>query len=271
MKVIKFKVKGLRNEEWFRFHTEFKDLIVHFTADAIGLKKLYEGFLPLYVNADKMLLVLRKSSYTHELELADRRRDDLFRGFYDVVKGSLRQPAEAKQKAAERLFVLLKGYRAAVLAESYAAESAALYNLQQDLSGAYQADVALLAFTDWVTAIDQAEKAFLAISEERTDESFAKPKSGLQQVRNKLDVFYTAMTGVLDAQLLADGLGGDIAVDPEDLDDEIHFEDDPPPPHEFHGNVTYNFVVAWNERVKKYRNLVAARAGRRAGEEEPGA
>ncbi|MDR0750585.1 MAG: DUF6261 family protein [Tannerellaceae bacterium] len=271
MKVIKFKLSGLRNEEWFRFLTEFRDLIIHFTADAIGLNKLYAEFIILFLKADKLLLVLRKSAYTHELELADQKRDDLFRGFYEVVKGSLKQPGEAKQKAAERLFVLLGGYRTAVLSESYAAESAALYNLLEDLGGTYEADVTTLGVTDWVTAISQAEQAFLSVSEARADESFAKPKNDLKLVRSQLDVFYTAMTGVLDAQLLADGLGGNIAVDPEELDDELHLDDDPPPPHEFHGNIPYNFVVAWNEHVKKYRNLVSQRAGRRHKTDAPDA
>ncbi|MDR1557623.1 MAG: hypothetical protein LBS88_11455, partial [Tannerellaceae bacterium] len=31
---------------------------------------------------------------------------------------------------------------------------------------------------------------------------------------------------------------------------------------ELHGNIPYNFVVSWNEEVKKYRNLLAQRAGR---------
>jgi hypothetical protein len=60
---------------------------------------------------------------------------------------------------------------------------------------------------------------------------------------------------------------GDIVVDPEALDDEDH---EAGGNKDLYGNVTYNFVIAWNEEVKKYRNLLAQRAGRRAGKKETG-
>jgi hypothetical protein len=269
MEALNPMLNALRIEEAFQFFTEFKEEAEYFGPDKIGLKELFDKFVAFYEKADKLLLVLRASSYTHELETADKKRDDIFRGFSGVVNASLRQPDEAKQKAAERLSILLKGYRKAVLKESYAAESAALYNLLQDLGGHYKADVTLLGFTDWVTAIKEAEQTFLAINKARAKESYEKPRSELIVIRSKMNKLYKNMTNVLDARLVAADLGGDVDVDPEDLDNEGHFDGEEDQSHELHGNLTYNFVVAWNERVKKYRNLVAQRAGRRGKKEEP--
>ncbi|MDR0749578.1 MAG: DUF6261 family protein [Tannerellaceae bacterium] len=75
---------------------------------AFGIKELFDKFTPLYQKADGLLVVLRKSVLTKELEAADKKRDELFRGFYAVVKGSQKQLAADKQKAAERLYNLLQ-------------------------------------------------------------------------------------------------------------------------------------------------------------------
>jgi hypothetical protein len=63
------------------------------------------------------------------------------------------------------------------------------------------------------------------------------------------------------AQLLADGLGGDVDIDPEDFKDGAY---ESTVPSEKRGNIVYNFVVAWNIILKKYATMLAARAGRRA-------
>ena len=39
-------------------------------------------------------------------------------------------------------------------------------------------------------------------------------------------------------------------------------------PSERRGNIAYNFAIAWNRILKKYENLLAARAGRRAKAKE---
>jgi hypothetical protein len=269
MKVIRIVLNHLHNEEWFEFGTKFRELVLHFGRDAIGIKDLFSQFSLLLEKIDGLLVVLRKSYYTKEIEAADKKRDELFRGLYVVLKGMQRQPVAAKQEAAMRLFNLLEGYQKAVLDDNYAAESAAIHNLLQDLKEGYKADVALFALTEWVAAIDQAEKEFLSLDSRRTQESINKPKENLQQARAKADAFYIAMANVLDARLLADGLGGDVVVDPQDLDDFDHM-DDVEYDHSLHGNLTYNFVIAWNETVKRYRNILAQRAGRRAKNNESG-
>jgi hypothetical protein len=61
--------------------------------------------------------------------------------------------------------------------------------------------------------------------------------------------------------------GGDVTVDPRDLDNEGHFGNEEN--HDLHGNVTCNFVIARNEVLKKYRNTLAQRAGRRSKGRKP--
>ncbi|MDR2810709.1 MAG: DUF6261 family protein [Tannerellaceae bacterium] len=268
MKTIRIPLRSLHNGEWFEFLTNFKDKVSFFGANAMGIKNLFDLFLPLYNAADKALLTLRRSVYSKEIEEADKKRDELFQGFYGTVKSARKQPDAAKQKAAERLYNLLKRYQKSIASGSHAEESAAIYNLLEDLrTKTYDPDVTLLGLAEWTTAINQAEGKFLSFDSMRNDESFAKPKEDLRKVRSEIDVFYTAMMNLLDIKLLADGLGGDIAVDPEELDTSVHNGNEVFTP-EKHGNIAYNFVVSWNEVVKRYRNLLQQRAGRRAKKEE---
>jgi hypothetical protein len=267
MEAGKFNMWRLHNEEWFELQTEFSGEVAHFTPERLGLTPLFKKYAALYEKADKALATLRKSVYTKRLENADKKRDRLLRGFYGLVRASLHQPIAEKLEAAERVDNLLKGYQKNVLDGNYIEQSGSIYNLLQDLKGNYKDAVSLLGFTDWVTAIDQAEKEFLGIEATREEESVEKPKEDMKTIRKQTDAYYHAMINALETQLLLDGLGGSVVVDPEDLDDQPHFDGDDTPP-EFYGNVVYNFVIAWNVALQKYINLLAQRAGRRAKKEE---
>jgi hypothetical protein len=251
MKVIRIRLKSLHNEEWFEFFIEFKKLAESFGKDRIALGELYSLFETLLGKADKLLIVLRKSVYTQKMKLADKKRDDLFRGFYAVVKGMMKLSDNNKREAAKRLNNLLRGYRKLILKGSYAEESGSLHSLLQNLNEeTYSADISLLEITEWVSTIELSEKEFLVFLRERTMEKADKPKEDLRQVRNRISTLYNAMISMLDAHLLGAGLDGNLAVDTKD--------------DEFQGDVIYNFVISWNETVKKYRNSLAQRAGRRA-------
>jgi hypothetical protein len=262
MKVLRIPVKKLHHEEWFNLYTKFKECVERFDAATIGIKALYEQFLPLFDKADKLMVVLSRSVYTKRIGVAGKKRDKFFRGFYSIVKGSLSQPDATKQAAADRLYNLLRVYRKHILLSNFAEESSATYNLLEDLRGKYAADLTTLQLNDWVDAIDRTEQEFLATREERQDESVAKPKENLIQARAQANILYSAMITLLDIRLLADGLGGDVSVDPEDLDNEIREDNDPFTP-ERHGNIVYNFVIDWNETLKKYHKLLQYRSGRR--------
>jgi hypothetical protein len=264
MKLIRIELKRLHNEEWFGFFTDFKAQAEAAGTSTLQIDELFQLFLPLYAKADKRLEVLSKSVYTQDLENADKRRDELFRGLHTVVRGLLHQPGEDKQEAARRLSNLLDHYKRLILNSTYVEESAAVYNLLQDLGGAYADEVTLLALTEWVTAIATAEAAFLAIRSQRNAESIDKPKEDLKKIRTEVDTLYRGMADTLNVKLLAAGLGGATLADPDELEEEAGndgADDDTPPPS---GNPVYSFVAAWNETVKKYRNMLAARSGRRA-------
>ena len=238
-----------------------KNKIVYYGPEALGLQKLWQRYVPLYHTADKLLQVIRESALTKDVRAADKNRDKAFRGLYTLVKGSLQQADEHKLKAAERLFVMLKRYRKSVVDRTYNEKSGTFYNLLQDLTGACAGDIALLGFAEWTTALGRAQEEFLSLYGKRQAESVAKPKEDLRMIRNEMSALYAAMMNLLDALLQGDGLGGNTVVDPESLKTGVYESDTP---SHLRGNVVYNFVLDWNETLKKYHNIIRQRAGRRA-------
>jgi hypothetical protein len=272
MKIIAISPSRFHNPEYLQFY-----LALLAKAGFFGEHNLvftvYVAYLKSQVDrADELMLLLQKSIYTKEMEIADVARGDVFRGLCDVVKGLCRQLNETKRRAAIHLFNMLKAYRKDILHGNYIKESGSLHNLLQDLRGAYAADVALLGIGTLVADLEEAERKFLELQAARINESLDKSKEALKQVRHLLDFAYKVCMGMVDLQLEIDGLGGDVAVPPESLDTGSHEDGDPTPPHLF-GNINYNFAYQWNEEVKKFRNLIAQREGRRKakdGEEENG-
>ncbi|MDR1357100.1 MAG: DUF6261 family protein [Tannerellaceae bacterium] len=262
MKILRFQQHRLKNEEWFEFYTYYKRYVDRYNDSKLGITEIYEAFMKLYRTVDRILQALRKSYFTTQLKDADKGRDNGFRNLYSVVKSFQGFPDAAKKDAALHLTNLLHSYQKNILQGSYAEESASIYNLLQDIYGdAYAADVDLLELIPWIKAMENAEKAFLALWEKRTQEEIAKPKENLADYRKQMDAAYSDMAKVIDAALIATGVGGDIVVDPESLDYASHDGKEEFDPTK-HGNIPYNFVFAWNETVKKYRNLIAQRTGR---------
>jgi hypothetical protein len=177
-----------------------------------------------------------------------------------VVKSSRTLPDDNPREAARRLYVLAARYRKNILNKSYSESSAAVYNLLEDLDGKYAADIIFLGAAQWVDAIREGENDFQNFWNKRKQESADKPKENIKIVRVEADEVYDSIMEALYGQLLVAGLGGDVAIDPESLKGGVYESD---VPSHLRGNVAYNFVIDWNETLKKYHNLLAQRAGRR--------
>ena len=266
MQVLKINLSHLHNDEWYEFHGDFRDTTGKYGEEALNIKDLHKLYIEHLNKADKKLLVIRKSVYTEEMRAADKERDTLFGSFHRIVKDSLNLPDAAKKEAAKRVYNLVHAYKLNGLNSNYNAESSTINNLLEDLAG-YTDDLTLLTLGEWVTALRQAEDRFLAIRSQRIKEMAGKPQGSLTEIRRQVDRFYLSMIHILNARLMADGLGGNVAVDPDDLDTGTRADDDPTPP-ELRGNIVYNCVIEWNVIVRAYHSVLAARASRLANKKQ---
>jgi hypothetical protein len=263
MKVLRFNKTLLRNEEWFKFFTDYFEHADTYGASKIGLSTLYPELRSDYDSADLVLQTLRKSYYTTQIEAANTVRTDAFRSLYGIAKGFQGDPTAKNKDAAMHLFNLLQSYYKNIVQGSYSEESASIYNLLDDLNNeSYDDNIELLGLANWVQALRTSNNAFLNLWDVRAQEEIEKPKENFYVIRKQMDTIYNGMVTILDSQLISAGLGGDVVVEPKSLDKADHESG-----HKFDptkdGNITYNFVVDWNTIVKKYRNLASQHTGRK--------
>ena len=271
MKVERVYRHYLHNEEWFSMDADFKREVEFFGADRLGIKAQFDLFKPLHAKSDVHLLLLRSSVFTQEMKEADKDRGVCFVRLNQITKGvlTLSQPEAVLKTAAVRMDNLLRQYKQYGVKGGYDEESSGIYNLLQDLDTHYTAEVNLLGLAPWVERLRQAEARFTAARTQRVQETADKPKESLIEIRKQIDLLYDSMINILEARLLADGLGGNIVIDADDLKDGIYEADTP---DHLRGNITYNFVIKWNVYAKHYHDLLAARSGRsrKKNEDSPG-
>jgi hypothetical protein len=77
MKIEKIKLSKLRNEEWFKFFTEFKTFVTQSTPQSLNIEALFVAFLALHAH-DESIEVLRKNSSTDEIVQLDVDRNNTF-------------------------------------------------------------------------------------------------------------------------------------------------------------------------------------------------
>jgi hypothetical protein len=232
MKCKRFKIKDLRNEEWFQFYSEFKMLVEQYSPSVLNIDALFAIFTVLYADADKALEIIRKSPETEQLVEADNARDTVFRGFADAVKSGLNHFDPAKREAARRLQIVFDHY-GNIARKSYDAETASIYNFIQEMNDAYAADVAALGLGDWVTQLNDDNQAFEKLMETRYTETGGKTGLRMNDVRKETDRNYLDMLDRIDASIL---LNGDAQYAP--------------------------FVNALNVRADRYAGIIAMRKGR---------
>jgi hypothetical protein len=255
----------LRAEEWLSLYTDFLELVPAYGTANLGITGLLARLVPLHQRAGKTMDVLRKSANTSQMKQMDKKRDACFRGLREIARASRHLLDEEDVQAAGRLFILFSSYSRTALNSSYAEKSAALYHLLQTLRNEYAGEVDRLGLGKWVENLNLVEQRFLAYRAERTQEDLQKPVEHLRLLRKETDAVYRSILELLYARLVADGLGGEVVVDPDSLKTGIYESD---VPDEQRGNVTYNFVIAWNRSLKKYSDMLAAREGRSAKDRE---
>jgi len=204
MKTKFIHLVALRNDAHFQFHTEFKDLVTKFGADALKVKTQFAAYLPLYHAEDEALKKVMKSAITAEIQVADKHRDLLFRGMVDANKSALNHFNPQVVEAAKRLKILFDTY-GNLAQKTLNEETSGIYNLLQDLSGKYAADAAATMLTDWTAELGAANDAFGKLMKDRYEETALRTDLVLKECRQKADEAYRTITERINALVLVEG------------------------------------------------------------------
>jgi hypothetical protein len=244
MNIERFTLTELWNEEHFQFHSDVVALLAddgqsneegegYNTATSLGVEQDYAAYLIAHNKEDVALELIRKSAITKKIAEADTTRDITFRGLTDFVRTSTQHFNTDKREAAYQLKVVLDHY-GNLAHKSYAAETASIYNLLQELNDKYAAEIAQVGIGDWVSQLEADNAAFQTLLDARFAETAGKTDLRMKEVRKEIDIIYRRIIARIEAYML---LNGDALYIP--------------------------FVRALNARVAFYATLIAQRKGRK--------
>ncbi|MDR3133738.1 MAG: DUF6261 family protein [Prevotellaceae bacterium] len=203
--IARFRYENLRNETHVEFHTGFNALVLKYTAETLGIKPLYDLYLPLYNEEVDTLDVIRKSELTAEIDAQDQLRDQLYRGFADTVKGNLNHFDPVKRQAAEKLEVILEHY-GNIAAKTLYDETAAIEDLHRELLKQENfLQVATLGLGEWLGQLVQASRNLEGLLLNRVDEIAKRPDINMRSIRKEVDTVFRNILDLLEVQVRVNG------------------------------------------------------------------
>ncbi|MDR2809633.1 MAG: DUF6261 family protein [Tannerellaceae bacterium] len=251
MKISKFIARNLRNEEWFRFHTEFSALVTLCGTDLLNLMRLYPPYETRYKEAYP-LFDMQPHSFIRT-DAIDRHRSAVFLGLQDTARALLKTSHPEQQLATVKVYNAINQYNNAVRrATLAAAKTAAIDSLLQDLaSDRLSREVRLLELDEWIEDLDAANKAYKQSPAEQVEDAAARPSSEhLSQIRAEMDRDYANMIHVINARLLT-------------------VKEEASPEEEAEGKIL-RFGKALNDCIARYKSLLKGRRMRSAKKEKEG-
>jgi hypothetical protein len=198
--ISKLKIKILQRKESFQLRKEFKKMVSLYQVGAVDMDKLFLVFMEIYRQEEEALEVARKRIATNQLERMDIERNIIFRGFLDGVKSSGNCIDADVQQSFSRLNGLLGRYENITRRACYK-KTSGFYNLTQEITSLYIADVDLLGLAPWILQLDSANRAVDLLSKLHYDKVAAKTGLMRKQVQRQIEAACQHKADQLNAQI----------------------------------------------------------------------
>ncbi len=231
MKIMKMLPYIMRNDAHFQFGRDFAVVMAKFDPEELKVKPQFDEWTARFALEDEALKKIVKSSLTQKINDADKLRDNTYSGMADIVNAYLKCNDAPSFEAASRLKIVFDTY-GNVVKKPLKEETSAVYNILQELTGAYAADCAKVKIDSWVTRLGLENNLFDGLMTSRFDESAAKCCVVLKEARRDVDESFKKICDLVTAYMI---LEGEAAYEP--------------------------FVKRLNEVIKKY----AVKSGRHHG------
>lgn len=166
--------------------------------------ELVSNFKAAVTAEDEALKISQKSLLTDEIAKADSDRDALYAGYKKAVEGFLAMPIADMAQAAKILSQHIKDYKINT-ADQLDKETGLLVNFISDLEDKYDAQVAKLGLTAFVTNLKEANERVRTLTLQRTNEKISITVGALKTARTASDDAYRALVKMVNALTLVFG------------------------------------------------------------------
>ncbi|MDR1197734.1 MAG: DUF6261 family protein [Prevotellaceae bacterium] len=200
--IISINLHLLKNETHVQFNENINGIFIKYSPQTLGIKALYDLYKSAFDNETAALDIIRKSELTAKITEQDNRRDSIYRGFADTVKGAMNHFDPACAQAAETLYDIFRHY-GNIARKTLDDETAAINDLLRELSlpTAAQA-VTLLGLTSWSNKLAEENTLFAELMTERYVEAAEQTPFRMKETRIETDRYYHAIVNQLENQWL---------------------------------------------------------------------
>jgi ABC-type transporter Mla subunit MlaD len=154
-------------------------------------------------NEIKALDYIGKSELTTKIVEQDRKRDDIYRGFVDSLRGAAKH-FDPSYRDAANLLLNIFGHYGNIARKTLDDETAAINDLVRELEQPQLTQaIALLGMNDWLNKLVEENNAFEELMKERYSETASKTTFRMRAVRVETDKYYHAIISQIENQCLA--------------------------------------------------------------------
>jgi hypothetical protein len=204
MSIYAIDLKNLPNEAHFSFHKEVETKLDTHSATALGVEALVASYVAQITREDTALEIIRKSGLTAPLEVADQKRDNLFRGFSLTVDGACLHYDPSKQQAALGIQLVLDHY-GNVAQKMRDAESGSIINLVNELRSNHAQSLTALSLGPWLDALEAANEDYRDLRGSRDSETGSRTALRMVEERPKTDDIYRSIVERINALIIVNG------------------------------------------------------------------
>jgi hypothetical protein len=237
-KIIRLRYEYLRNEPHVAYHESVVALFGTFTPASLNIQPQYNAYASAYEKEVSALDIIRRSELTAEIEEQDRKRDLVYRGFVDTVKGAIKHFDAQKRTAALKVENVIAHY-GNIGTKTLDGETAAIDDLFRELTMNYKAEIYAIDVVEWLEQLRVANAEFKTLVADRYAETAARPDVQMKAARKDVDAAFRALLNQIDALVLVNG------------------------------SANYDaFIAALNAISERYKNILAQEAGMRKKDKE---
>ncbi|MDR2292359.1 MAG: DUF6261 family protein [Prevotellaceae bacterium] len=201
--ITRIYLRQLKNETHVQFNENVNSVFVKYNPQALGIKALYDLYKLAFDNEIEALDIIRKSEITAKITDQDHRRDTVYRGFVDTVKGAMNHFDTAHSEAANLLYNIIQHY-GNIAKKTLDDETAAINDLVRELNQPAPAQaITLLNVQMWLDKLVEENDQFTALMTERYVETAEQTPLRMSQTRTEIDKYYHAIISQIENQWLA--------------------------------------------------------------------
>lgn len=205
MKLENFDLHSQRNAGHYQYLTDFKESVIKYTPQALGIKEAYEAFVTLYESEGVALVAITKSATSEQIDVADKDRDFTFRGLVDKVRNGLNHFDPKVQEAAKRALIIFDSY-GNLAPKPDDEESGLIISLIADLrTKLADSDRVLLEISVWIDELERRNNLFITLQATRNSEEANRNELRMKQVRVEIDAVYRKIVERINALIVING------------------------------------------------------------------